>query len=465
MHTTALSTRDDAIATALAGLKDGSFRADLARCVAIPTVSREPEHIADVERYLRDEIEPICERLGFQVAYYRRTETPLPFMLASRIENPALPTVLMYGHGDVVSGLEQQWTPGLSPFALQERHGRYYGRGTADNKGQHLVNLAALAAVLDTVGSLGFNVKYLFEMGEECGSPGLAELCADRKDDFDADLFIASDGPRISEDEATMFLGSRGALDFYLEVHERANFLHSGNWGGLVANPGVELCHAIAALIGPTGQCLVPELTPGTIPADIRKSLESCHIKAPAENVSLDEWWGEPGLTQAERVYAWSTLEVMDIEVGNIKSPIGAIPPSARARLELRFPLGVDADGVLSAVSRKLESAGCSRVKATPTGSMPFPASRSELGNEWVTFAARSMERTLARKPQIIPNFGGALPNHVFAQTLGLPTIWIPHSYPGCGQHGADEHLPVSIIAEGLAIMTGLFWDIGHQPG
>lgn len=465
MTTTVSPTRDDAIAAALAGLKDEGFRAILARRVAMPTVSNDPERLADIERYLADEIEPFCRRLGFQATYYRRTETPLPFMLASRIEDPALPTVLMYGHGDVVDGLEHQWTPGLLPFVLQEQCGRYYGRGTADNKGQHSVNLAAVAAVLGTAGSLGFNLKYLFEMGEECGSPGLAELCADRKEDFSADLFIASDGPRISEHEPTMFLGSRGALDFYLDVRERDNFLHSGNWGGLVANPGVELCHAIAALIGPTGQCLVPELTPGGIPSDIRKSLASCRIEPPSENVSLDEWWGEPGLSSAERVYAWSTLEVMEIEAGNIGSPIGAIPPSARARLELRHPLGVDADGALSAVSRKLESAGCSRVKVVSTGSAPFPASRSELGNPWVTFVARSMERTMRWAPQVIPNFGGALPNHVFAQTLGLPTIWIPHSYPGCGQHGVDEHLPVSIVAEGLAIMTGLFWDLGHQSG
>ena len=75
---------------------------------------------------------------------------------------------------------------------------------------------------------------------------------------------------------------------------------------------------------------------------------------------------------------------------------------------------------------------------------------------------ARSVETTMGAPPAILPNLGGSLPNTIFSERLGLPTIWIPHSYPGCRQHAADEHLPIAIAREGLALMAGLYWDLGE---
>jgi acetylornithine deacetylase/succinyl-diaminopimelate desuccinylase-like protein len=456
-------TRSAAISAALDTLASGRFKADLARRVAMPTVSREEQHWPDLQRYLDDELAPVFARMGFDQRQFRRDPAPGGFLLATRIEDPALPTVLMYGHGDVVTGVPEMWAPGLKPFALTERDGVWFGRGTADNKGQHSVNLAALEAVLAVNGRLGFNLKFLMEMGEEYGSPGLADLVAENRDAFAADMLIASDGPRIGRLQPTIFLGARGGLNIHLEVVAREGYHHSGNWGGLLANPGVELAHAIAALIGPTGECLVPELTPGSIPEDVKAALACCTIETSPGDPALDAWWGAPGLTQAERVYGWSTLEVMEIECGNIAKPLYAIPPWARARLQLRHPVGVDTADAIPAVRRRLDAAGFQRVRIVPATDAAFPASRSDLQNDWVRFATASLETTLGKPPVILPNLGGSLPNTIFTDTLGLPTIWVPHSYPGCGQHGADEHLPVSIVREGLAMMAGLFWDLGHR--
>lgn len=456
-------TRDSAIAAAVAMLDDGRFRTDLARRVAMPTVSREAAHKDDLQRYLDDELAPVFSRLGFAQRQFRRPEAPGGFLLAERIEGPDLPTVLMYGHGDVVTGVREKWAPGLDPFTLTERDGRWYGRGTADNKGQHSVNLAALEAVLAVNGRLGFNLKVLMEMGEEYGSPGLAELVAEHSDAFAADMLIASDGPRIGLAQPTIFLGARGGMNIHLEVVAREGYHHSGNWGGLLANPGVELAHAIAALIGPTGECLLPELTPGEIPADVRFALARCIIEPAPGDPEIDRWWGAPGLTPEERVYGWSTLEVMEIECGNLANPLYAIPPWARARLQLRHPVGVDTGQVLAAVRKRLDERGLLRVRIVPATDAAFPASRSDLNNPWVRFAAESIARTMGADPVILPNLGGSLPNTIFTDTLGLPTIWVPHSYPGCGQHGADEHLPISIVRQGLAIMAGLYWDLGHR--
>jgi acetylornithine deacetylase/succinyl-diaminopimelate desuccinylase-like protein len=118
--------------------------------------------------------------------------------------------VLGYGHGDVIRGLDAMLHAGLSPWTLTERDGRYYGRGVVDNKGQHTINIAAQAAVLAERGKLGFNAKWLIEMGEETGSPGLRELCAEHKDLLKADALVGSDGPRLTADRPTISLGTRG---------------------------------------------------------------------------------------------------------------------------------------------------------------------------------------------------------------------------------------------------------------
>lgn len=456
-------TRQDAVAAAIQMLDSGRFRADLARRVAIPTVSRDAAHMSDLKRYVDDELVPVFGRLGFATRILNRDPAPGAFLLATRIEDAALPTVLVYGHGDVVAGVADHWSPDLTPFRMTEREGRWYGRGTADDKGQHSVNLAAIEAVIGVKGHLGFNLKVLIEMGEECGSPGMADLVAENAGAFSADVLIASDGPRIGLDQPTIFLGARGSMTITLQVNARKGYHHSGNWGGLLANPGVELAHAIAVLIGPTGECLVPELTPGTIPGDVRDALSRCTIETAPGDPEPEPWWGAPGLTPAERVYGWSTLEVLEIEAGSIAEPLNAIPPWARARLQLRHPVGVDTDAVLPAIQRRLDRAGLGRVKAALAGAA-FPASRSALDNEWVRRVAESIQRTIGKPPVMLPNLGGSLPDSIFTDTLGLPTIWVPHSYPGCGQHGADEHLPISILREGLAIMAGIFWDLGQPP-
>src|SRR5215475_823806 len=190
-------SRAAAIARAHAYFDAGGFVADLRRCVAIPSTSQEPARAEALRPYPNDEIAPTLAPLGFTSRMLDNALGP-PVLVAERIEDPTDLTVLIYGHGDTVRGFDDRWRQGLSPWSIVIEGDRIYGRGTADNKGQHSVNIAALAAVLRERGRLGFNVKLLIEMGEEVGSVGLRELCEAHKDGFlKADLLIASDGPRI----------------------------------------------------------------------------------------------------------------------------------------------------------------------------------------------------------------------------------------------------------------------------
>lgn len=456
-------TRADAIAAIEHEFDSGRFRKTLARRIAIPTESQNEQRAGELKRYLDEEMIPALAALGFSCQILTHPKARGPFLYAERIEDPARPTILGYGHGDVIRGLEADWMDGTSPWALTEKNGRWYGRGVVDNKGQHAINLAAQAAVIQTRGKLGFNAKWLIEMGEETGSPGLREICRDNPDLFKADLLIASDGPRLSAERPIVFLGARGALSLDLTVDAREGGHHSGNWGGLLSNPGIILSHAIAAIVGQNGKILIPELVPANIPDGVRKALADCEIDGGPDGPHIEPWWGEPGLTSAEKVFGWCNFEVLAFECGNPATPVNAIPPRAWARCQLRFVVGVDPAKVVPAIQARLDSLGLSQVKVTYARDEVFGATRLDPDDDWVRWAVASIASTTGKKTAIVPNLGGALPNDIFADDLKLKTIWVPHSYPGCSQHAPNEHVPAALVREALRLMTGLYWDLGES--
>jgi acetylornithine deacetylase/succinyl-diaminopimelate desuccinylase-like protein len=456
-----MTTRDHAIRQAEQCFDSGEFRRTLARRIAIPTESQNPERADVLRQYLEAEARPAFEAMGFACRILQHPKALAPFLFAERIESPDLPTVLGYGHGDVIRGLEREWKEGLSPWTLTELEGRWYGRGIADNKGQHTLNMEAMRTVLAARGKLGFNAKYLIEMGEETGSAGLRELCTEHKDLFRADLLIASDGPRLSAERPTVFLGSRGSVNFDLVIEARQGGHHSGNWGGLISNPGIQLAHAIASVVSPTGQIRIPQWVPKELPAAVRRALADCEVDGGADGPEIEPWWGEPGLSPAERVFGWCSFEVLAFKTGNPETPVNAIPPRAWARCQLRFVVGVEPGDILPALRRHLDRNGLPMVKIVSTRETMFNATRIDPDDEWVQWAVASIARTSGKKPAVLPNLGGSLPNDIFTDVLGLRTIWVPHSYPGCSQHAPNEHLPPAILREGLAVMTGLYWDLG----
>ena len=454
-------TRVSALSRAEQQFDSGEFRKLLARRIAIPTESQNPERAPVLAQYLGAEMQPAFEAMGFECRTLTQERAKAPFLFAQRLEAPDLPTVFGYGHGDVIRGLEPEWKDGLSPWALTERDGLWYGRGIADNKGQHSVNMQAMANVLAERGRLGFNAKYLIEMGEETGSPGLRELCAANRELFAADLLIASDGPRLRAERPTVFLGSRGSVNFDLSIDARAGAHHSGNWGGLISNPGIQLAHAIASIVSPTGQIRIREWLPTELPAAVRRALADCEVDGGVDGPTVEPGWGEPGLSPAERVFGWCSFEVLAFKAGNPETPVNAIPPRAWARCQLRFVVGIDSQQILPALRRHLDRHGFPMVKVAATREEMFHATRIDPEDPWVQWAVASIAQTTGKKPALLPNLGGSLPNDIFTEVLGLRTIWVPHSYPGCSQHAPNEHLPPAVLREGLCMMTGLYWDLG----
>src|SRR4051812_26911020 len=191
-----MAGRADAIARVREHLNSGAFLAELDRRVGYRTESQNPGSGEALRAYLVEDLQPAFAALDFSTRLIESPSGRGPYLLADYREDASLPTVLTYGHGDVVDGMEGEWRDNLDPWKTTTKGERVYGRGTADNKGQHSINLAALRAVRETRGGkLGFNAKFIIETGEEIGSPHPRQGGGTPREGMKAGLFLPPRGP------------------------------------------------------------------------------------------------------------------------------------------------------------------------------------------------------------------------------------------------------------------------------
>ncbi|RTE91292.1 M20/M25/M40 family metallo-hydrolase [Bradyrhizobium sp. LVM 105] len=459
-----ISSREAAITEAKASYDAGHFLRRLERLVAVPTESHPPEHREDLVRYCNEVLGPLVKELGFSVSTLENPEWQHgPVMLATRLEDASLPTILIYGHGDVVRAMPEKWRADLDPWTVKVEGDKIYGRGVVDNKGQHLLAIEALRAVLSVRGRLGFNAKIFVETGEEAGSPGLRAILQKNRHACAADVFIALDGLRQSISIPEVTLGTRGGVAMDLVVNLRKGGFHSGHWGGLLTDPAVVLSHAIASIISRDGRILVDGWTPAAIPEDVRGACARIVVDELPNGPSPDPEWGEPGLTRAERIFMWTSAVVLASVSGQPDAPVNAVSGSARARIQVRHTVDVPSDGLLSSLRKHLDKEGFTNVQVLPVQERDaFPASRTPSDDPWVRLVVKSISDTSGCPPNVVPNIGASGPSELFRQELGTPVLWLPFSYGGCNQHGPDEHGLASLFRDGLGLMAGVWWDIGE---
>ena len=313
-------SRQDAIDRALAFFDEGGFEQRLATLVAIRSTSQDPEFAAELPRYLQEGGAGRCWS-GWGSAR-RSIPTPVegagPILIAERMEGADLPTVLTYGHGDTVRGLEDQWRAGLDPWTLTREGDRWYGRGSADNKGQHAINLSALEAVIAARGGrLGFNVKAIIETGEEAGSKGLNATVEAHKAALAADVLLASDGPRSAATDADAVGWARGArLHFDLRLDVRPGGRAFGQLGRDDDGPGHRAEPRDRVHRGPEREAFW--CGTGCRRQDQQLGAGGCWQGAGAGKPGgggddRSRTGGEPGLTAAEKVYAWTSFIVLSL--------------------------------------------------------------------------------------------------------------------------------------------------------
>ncbi len=257
-------------------------------------------------------------------------------------------------------------------------------------------------------GRLGCNVKVVLEMAEERGSTGLRDFIAAHAGELKADVLIASDGPRVEPGIPTIATGTRGTFHFDLVLKLRPGGVHSGHWGGLTRDPAILLAHALASMMDRNGKVLVRGILPKALSNSVRSVLDGCPVGGGDGAATIDEGWGEPGLSSAEKIYGWNSLIVLAMISGRPenRSMRWRRMPAPIARSATRWTATPRLRRGHPRASRRERLRGRRGGECRAAHAGLAHRSRPSL----VRWAQASMQKSLGKKVQIIPNSSAACP-------------------------------------------------------
>jgi acetylornithine deacetylase/succinyl-diaminopimelate desuccinylase-like protein len=427
------------------------FLGELVDLLRIPSISADPAYTAEVRRaaeWLRGHL----EHLGADGVQIIETGGH-PLVYAEKLSDPALPTVLVYGHYDVQppDPLDLWSSP---PFEPEVRNGKLYARGACDDKGQMFMHIKALECML-AEGPLPVNLKFIIEGEEEVGSTHLEDFLRRYKDQLAADVVLVSDTAMISNEHPSITTGLRGLSYVEVEVTGPNRDLHSGVYGGGVSNPINALSAMIAALTDEQGRIAIPGFYDRVreVPQAERQAMAQApfDLKAYCEHLAIDAVRGEQGYSTLERTTIRPSLDVNGIWGGYTGQGAKTVLPSkACAKISMRLVPDQDPEEITRLFSEffpRLAPPGVRVVVRPHHGGQPAvtptdsPAYRA---------AARAVHSTYGVEP--IPlRSGGSIPIvALFEQILGLKTILLGFGLDSDAIHSPDEHFGLFNFYKGI---------------
>ncbi len=434
------------------------WRTELFDLLRIASISAQPAHAADVRR-AAEWVAERCRRIGLSAEIVDTDGHPA--VLAEGPQRPGRPTVLFYGHHDVQpSGDLKLWHTG--PFEPIERDGRVIARGAADDKGQMLCALAAAEAWIKTAGDLPINLKMLIEGEEEIGSPNLAPLVQRLADRLACDHVLIHDTSQYGEGMPAITTGTRGLV--YLEVllTGPSKDLHSGVYGGQIANPINELAALIATLHTADGRVNLPGFYDRVAPLspDEARTLAALPWSRDAflaETGSPTEA-GEEGFSTLERQWARPTLDVNGIYGGYMGAGSSTIIASkAGAKISMRLvpeQRAADVERLAIETLRQRCPRGVRCEILTHASCDPYV---SDPASPAMRAAKAAVAAGFGRDPVMIRS-GGSLPIlPMFKRVLGADSIMLGYCLPTCNAHSPNEFLHVRDFEAGMRTTTAYF--------
>ncbi|MGK7861982.1 M20/M25/M40 family metallo-hydrolase [Falsiroseomonas sp. E2-1-a4] len=440
------------------------FVARLATLVACPSVSTDPAYAPGMAE-ARDWWRARLAALGFQDVREVAAGGHAAVTARWHGARPGAPTLLVYGHYDVQPPDPlAAWTS--PPFQLTPRNGRLYARGVSDDKGPSLLAIETLGAFLAVEGRLPCNVTILLEGEEEVGSATLTKILEQNRALFAADAVLSADGARWRADLSTITVATRGVAALELSVRSAGKDLHSGRYGGVVANAAQAMAQLLASLRDARGEIAVAGFADGATPPDAATRAELAEI--PFDVKAHDASIGAPpsGLTTAqflERLWLRPTLEVNGMW-GGYTGPGGktVIPNQAFAKLSMRLVPGQDPARVLAAVSTHLR-AHCPRGVALEINTHRDGSQATAVppAHPLLLAAEAALEATTGTKPLRV-RMGATLPlTDIVRRVLGLHTVMFSFATADEDFHAPDENWRESAIPEGFAAWVALLRRVG----
>jgi acetylornithine deacetylase/succinyl-diaminopimelate desuccinylase-like protein len=433
-----------ALGYAHAGRK--KFVSELKEFLRFPSVSSQPERASDIGKcagWLARHLQGI----GLQRVRVIPTRGN-PIVYASWLRAPGRPTLIIYGHYDVLPGepLREWHTP---PFTPTLKKDNLHARGAADDKGQLFCHVKALESYLNTGRALPVNVKCIFEGEEEIGSPHLASFIARNRRALRADAAVISDTRMLAPDRPAISYAQRGGLRAELEVKGPPHDLHSGSFGGAVHNPLQALCEMIARLHDAQGRVTIPGFYD-----DVRRWGEEERAfmarSGPSDeqilqDAKVERGWGEPGFSLYERTTIRPALTLNGIAGGHYGPGVKSIiPERAIAKLSFRLVPNQDPQQIAHLFRDYIERITPPTVTCSLRTFSPIKPALVDRNHPAVRAAAAAYKKGFGASPVFIRS-GGSIPVvTTFQETLGCPAVLMGFGLPDDHIHGPNEkfHLP-----------------------
>jgi len=428
------------------------YQDELLQFLSIPSISALPEHASAVQQAAHW----VADRLttaGMENVRILPTSGH-PVVYGEWLHTPGKPTVMIYGHFDTQPADPLNlWTS--PPFEPQIRHDRVYARGASDDKGNMFIPILAVEALLQTEGALPINVKFFLEGQEEIGSPQLPALIANQRDLLACDLVLSADGGQHAEDQPGLLIAFKGLAGVQIDVRGARTDLHSGVYGGAVANPIHALVYILDTMRSPEGKILVEGFYDAVVPlsAEDRAAIAAVPFdeKTYKDAIGVDALVSEPGYTPQEHLAARPTLEVNGIWGGfQGEGTKTVLPNEAHAKITCRLVTNQDPATIVSLLTRHVERNTPPGVRATvrslPGAAKPYLVPMDHWGNR----AAEAVLTELYGKAPYYLRIGGSIPVcELFLSILGAYTVNFAFGLMDEQIHAPDEFFRLSSFRRG----------------
>jgi acetylornithine deacetylase/succinyl-diaminopimelate desuccinylase-like protein len=429
------------------------FRQELHDLLRIPSISTDPAHASDMQRAAEWLVDHM-RRLGLDNAQVMPTAGyPVAYgeWLAA---GPDKPTVLVYGHYDVVPAeMADGWhTP---PFEPVEKDGKIYARGATDDKGQLFIHVKALESYLQTAGHAPVNVKFLIEGEEEVSSPNLVPFLKEHLELLRADVCIISDTSMRTIEEPAILHSLRGMTYLEVEVQGPTDDLHSGLWGGAVHNPALALVEILGQLYNPDNTIAVPGFYDDVVPltAEERAMIAKTDLSEEQykQSTGVTAVWGDANYTIRERISARPTLDINGLWSGwSGPGPKTIVPAKAGVKLSSRLVGNQDPHKIFEQIKSYIEAIAPPTVKVdvrliTTGKAALFPFDSPEM-----KAAAVAYKKGWGATP-VFTRGGGSIPVVAeIADLMGIPVIMMGYGLDDDGLHSPNERFSIEMFHRGI---------------
>jgi acetylornithine deacetylase/succinyl-diaminopimelate desuccinylase-like protein len=442
------------------------YQEELLNFLSIPSVSALPEHAADVQQAARWVAARLI-RAGLENVQVLPTDGH-PVVYGESLHAPGKPTILIYGHFDTqpADPLELWTSP---PFEPQIRADRVYARGASDDKGNMLIPILAVEALLHEEGILPVNVKFFLEGQEEIGSPHLRPLIEKERKRLACDFVVSADGGQHSEDQPSLLVAFKGLAGVQIDVRGARTDLHSGVYGGAVANPIHALVQILDSMRSPEGKILVESFYDAVVPlsAEDRSAIAAVPFdeKEYKEAIGVDALLAEPGYTPQEHLAGRPTLEVNGIWGGfQGEGTKTVLPNEAHAKITCRLVVNQEPATIVNLLTKHVE---CHTPPGVRVSVRPLPGAANPYlipMDHWGNQAAGAVLSEVYGKAPFATRSGGSIPVcGLFLSLLGAYTVNFAFGLMDEQIHAPNEFFRLNNFRRGQVAYGKLLHRLGER--